>query len=414
MTLRSFKPNPKRQVILIGLALLGLGFGYGLGFVFKRPSIQPTKPQVAVAKPAALPVTAPERPLVPTKKHATPTPTPSPPLLPETHPEARDLRAYEEALPDNIVETIKSESPSTGNPIKPPPPEPPAQKTTTVEKPPEPQLATAPSETTIDDKTEVPTWRRNALSVAADGGPMIAVVFDDLGVDKSRTRRTIALHGPLTLSFLAYATNLKGLTELGRAAGHEIFLHVPMEPSSRDIDPGPNVLLTNQPRRELLTNFRWNLNQMDGYVGINNHMGSRFTENLEGMTVVMGELKKRGLAFLDSVTSSHSVGRRAATAVGVPFITRNIFIDHDEAPEKIQERLHEVERLAKRQGHAIAIGHPRETTLQAVEPWLAEVTKRGFQLVPASTLIRREEALLAKRVLLAPRDLLAPQAPGAR
>ena len=388
VTSRSFKPNPKRQAILVGLALLGLGFGYGLGFVFKRPPAPQPNPPVAMAKPTPPPASAPNRPVAAKKK--SPAPTLGPPLLPEPHAEARDLRPYEEALPDNVVETIKTAPPRPAEPLNPPPTHPVA-----AAKPPqpmaEPQLATAPTETTIERQaeTEPPPWRRYALAVAADGRPMIALIFDDLGVDKSRTRRTIALHGPLTLSFLAYATGLDDLGKQGRRAGHEIFLHVPMEPSGGDIDPGPNVLLTNQPRPELLSSFRWNLDQMTGYVGVNNHMGSRFTENLEGMTLVMDELKARGLAFLDSVTSSHSVGRQAATAAGVPFISRNIFLDHDEAPEKIRQRLHEVERLAKQQGHAIAIGHPRETTLQAVEPWLAEIAGRGFQLVPASTLIRQ-------------------------
>jgi len=379
VTLQEFKPNPKRQTIFVGLALIGLGFGYGLGFFFKHPPVSPPKPPIAVVKLSALPTLK----LKPE---------------PEPQPKTQNIRPYEEALPDNVIETIQTEPPSPIKPIKWPSSEPNAN-TSVIAKPSEP----------ISNQKQLiaPTWQRNALSVAADGRPMIALIFDDLGVDKSRTRRIIALSGPLTLSFLAYSTGLEDLSKQGHDAGHEIFLHVPMEPSSSHVDPGPNVLLTNQPRPELLTIFRWNLDRMDGYVGINNHMGSQFTENFEGMSIIMGELKVRGLAFLDSLTSSHSVGRRAAAAAGVPFITRNVFIDHDEAPEKIKQRLRDVERLAEQQGHAIAIGHPREATLKAVKPWLIGITKRGFQLVPASTLIRREEALLA------PKDLFPPQTSGA-
>jgi polysaccharide deacetylase 2 family uncharacterized protein YibQ len=118
-------------------------------------------------------------------------------------------------------------------------------------------------------------------------------------------------------------------------------------------------------------------------------MGSRFTANLEGIRLVMEELKKRDLMFLDSITSVRSVAQRAAREAGVPFIGRNIFIDHlDETPEIIK-RLAEVERLARKSGYAVAIGHPREKTLRVIGPWLDTIESKGFRLVPLSALIKK-------------------------
>jgi len=102
-------------------------------------------------------------------------------------------------------------------------------------------------------------------------------------------------------------------------------------------------------------------------------------------------LNRRGLAFLDSVTSGQSQGRQAAVAAGVDFAIRNIFIDHQNDVTMINQQLAKIEVLARKQGHAIAIGHPREKTLQAITPWLKGLEEKGFQLVPVSTLLQQTD-----------------------
>ena len=234
-------------------------------------------------------------------------------------------------------------------------------------------------------------WKKYAVPAKPDGRPMVAIVFDDLGIDRSRTLRAIKIPGPLTMSFLTYADQLKEQTEAARSAGHEIWMHVPMEPSKATIDPGPKVLLTGSDPTELIKNLTWSLNRFDKYVGINNHMGSRFTANLAEMHVVMAELKRRGLAFLDSVTSRQSQARLAASTTGVDFATRNIFIDHQNDLTIIRQQLSKIENLARKQGYAIAIGHPRDKTLEAIKPWLKTLNYKGLMLVPVSTLLNRSQ-----------------------
>ena len=128
---------------------------------------------------------------------------------------------------------------------------------------------------------------------------------------------------------------------------------------------------------------------MTGYVGINNHMGSRFTRSIAGMAVVMQELRRRGLLFLDSKTINDSVGDRMATEYGVPHVDRDIFLDNDMDSGAVDQMLLELERVARERGYAIGIGHPHPGTLDALMRWLPTLEARGFELVPISTIVRR-------------------------
>ena len=237
-----------------------------------------------------------------------------------------------------------------------------------------------------------PAWRRNAVMVAAipgDARPKIAVVIDDLGVDRERGARVRLLPGPLTMAFLPYAQDLPQQTADARKAGHELLVHVPMDPRNRAItDPGPNALLVDLAADELRRRIDWNLSQFDGYVGINNHMGSRFTADADALTAVMSELRRRGLLFLDSRTSAGSAGLATAQHAGVPALARDVFLDHAPAIEAVRLALAEVEQIARRNGHAVAIGHPRDATIEALAEWLPQLSQRGFRLVPLSALVR--------------------------
>jgi polysaccharide deacetylase 2 family uncharacterized protein YibQ len=235
----------------------------------------------------------------------------------------------------------------------------------------------------------LPPWLRNAVPFALDDTKAkIVIVMDDLGLNKRRARKTVALPGPLTLSYMVYAEDLDRQIQQARAAGHEMMLHIPMEPRSATIDPGPNVLLSGLPREELLKSINWNLDQTDKVVGINNHMGSRFTSDLEGMQTVTEVLNERGLLFLDSVTSGSSVAHTAAEDAGIPFAVRNVFLDHEDDLASIKRQLRATESVAKRTGVAIAIGHPRDKTLEALGEWLPTLSERGFQLVPISAVVK--------------------------
>lgn len=250
----------------------------------------------------------------------------------------------------------------------------------------EPQVAALPPPAVTPG---APAWRRNALPFTPVAGrPMIAIVIDDMGVDARRSAQVIAMNVPLTTSFLSYAHNLRQQATEARAHGHELLLHMPMEPLGEGYDPGPDVLLTSMSADVVEARLTQSLASFNGYVGINNHMGSKFTSSEASMHPVMRVLHKDGLLFLDSLTSAKSVGAKIAQAEGVPNLTRQVFIDDNPSPAMIREQLLRVEEHARKTGSAIAIGHPRDTTIEALRAWLPTLPDKGFQLVPLTALAK--------------------------
>lgn len=244
-----------------------------------------------------------------------------------------------------------------------------------------------------------PRWRRHAVAVPpAAGRPMIAIVLDDVGVNRRGAREAIALPAPLTLAFMTYADGLAEMTAAARAAGHELMLHVPMQPVSEAFDPGPNVLRADLPEAELRQRLAWGLDRFDGYVGINNHMGSRFTASAEGMALVMAELKARGLLFLDSLTAGNSVAAQQAARRGVPYAVRDVFLDNEPGdPVAIRHQLSILEETARTRGYAIGIGHPHDGTVAALAEWIPAMRARGFVLVPVSAIVQQRQHLAAQQ-----------------
>lgn len=237
-----------------------------------------------------------------------------------------------------------------------------------------------------------PAWIRYAVPAPKAGGrPMIAVVIDDLGVDRKRSEKLIPLRAPLTLSWMTYAEDLPRLTREARQHGHELMLHVPMQPMSDSWNPGPDVLEVGVHAEENRRRLIWGLRRFEGFVGINNHMGSRYTADRAGMRVVMEELKARGLMFLDSVTTGKSVGRELARDYGVPFAERQVFIDNEQNVAAVLAQLAKAEAHARKYGSAIVIGHPHDATIEALRQWLPALDAKGLVLVPVTALAQAGE-----------------------
>jgi hypothetical protein len=253
-----------------------------------------------------------------------------------------------------------------------------------------PQQAAIPAPTPPPVKVQ-PAWQRYAVAAPPIDGskPLIAIVIDDMGLDRPRSMRTLDLPAPLTMSYLPYSKDLATQASLARLRGHELMMHIPMEPDGH-ADPGPNALRTGMDEKEVRRILSDDLAQFDGYVGINNHMGSRFTASRAGMEVVLGELKKRGLLFLDSRTTAQSLGAQIASEMNIPSASRNVFLDDDMSSDNVLHQLAEVERIARKQGFAIAIGHPHDNTIAALADWLPRLRERGFILVPLTTIVARQ------------------------
>jgi polysaccharide deacetylase 2 family uncharacterized protein YibQ len=269
-------------------------------------------------------------------------------------------------------------------------PRPAPERPSAVVSLPPPRLALPPARPEPAEEAALPAWQRFAAAAPkADGRPVIAIVIDDVGMNRKRAAEAIALSAPLTLAFLPYAEGLPQLAAAARAAGHEILVHLPMEPVDHAADPGPNALVAALDEAELMRRLDWNLARFGGYVGVNNHMGSRFTADGARMAAVLRVLKARGLLWLDSRTTADSVGVALASRLGLPVAARDLFLDNEREAGAVAQQLHQLEELARRRGHAVAIGHPHEGTLAALARWLPQARARGFVLVPVSAIIAR-------------------------
>ena len=237
-----------------------------------------------------------------------------------------------------------------------------------------------------------PAWRTYAANWAQKGRKHIAIVIDDLGLDQDMSKQLALLEGPLTLSFLPYADDIRRQTKLLRQRGHELMVHLPMQPKAVTADPGPNALLEDIPPAEFERRLQWNLERFTGFVGVNNHMGSALTEDAGLMVRVMVQLRKRGYLFLDSLTSPNSVGSSAARATGVPYIERDVFLDNERSLSAILAQLKKTEDIAAMRGYAVAIGHPYPETLKALQFWSAKLNRHTFSLVPVSQLVAQRSA----------------------
>jgi uncharacterized protein len=216
--------------------------------------------------------------------------------------------------------------------------------------------------------------------------PMIAVIIDDVGLARDRSARAARLPGSFTLAFLPYANNLQSLVDRAKANGHEIMLHLPME-GRTEANPGPEALLVGQSPAERRQRLLWNLERFSGFAGVNNHMGSRFTEDDPGMRLVLTELKRRKLFFIDSRTTSQSAARQISADLALPYAERDVFLDNAQDSHHITIQLAEAEARARAHGTAIAIGHPHNATLTTLAAWQKSLAQRGIDLVPASAII---------------------------
>lgn len=355
-------------VIAAVILLIGIGVGTTIGLWLA--------PESARSPTASVPL-----PISPQDSAAVPEGSPLPVT---THDSESAMRVYEESL--RSQPEANRPDPNSAPPI-------PAPKVALPT--PESTSTALPGEEPPQNPPPLAPERWLAFAAPSDPGsdrPKIAIVFDDLGIDQVRSRRAISLPPPLTFALLPYGYNLRDMAQSARARGHEIMVHVPMAPVDLSVDPGPNALQKELGPAEILRRLDWDLSQFEGFIGINNHMGSRFTADREGMRLVMGELKRRGLVFMDSVTSRETKGFHLAAELGVPYAVRDVFLDHDINHEAIRGQLRRVEETARRQGHAIAIGHPHDETLAVVSEWLKTVEARGFDLVPLSAIIRQRMA----------------------
>lgn len=319
------------------------------------------------------------------------------PTLPDAPPEpvaaAAPVVAVEPPKPEQTAPVVAAAPPA---PAVPAPVPGPAPKAAIAEKAKDKPVLTAapvaPPSMAPRAAGDVQAWRARAVAPPATAKPpFVAFLIDDAGLDRKGTQRAIKLPGPVTLSFMSYANEVVEQSAAARAAGHEVMLHLPMEPlDAKRNNPGPNALYVGLDEAELQRRLAWHLDRFPDYVGVNNHMGSRFTANAAGMALVMNEIGRRQIFWLDSLSGPNSAGPALARQRGLDATERDLFLDDERSPG-IGHELAAMERIARARGDVIAIGHPHGSTLAAIENWMASAKERGFSIVPVSTVLLRRQ-----------------------
>ncbi len=224
---------------------------------------------------------------------------------------------------------------------------------------------------------------------ATDGRPRLAVVIDDLGDSMDSAHAVLALEPAVTVAVMPFRAASRAVAAHAVLRGREVILHLPLEPErGEEMGGASGFLRTRTAAAALERQLDADLGAVPYIVGVNGHMGSRFTSDRTAMRDLLLALRARGLFYLDSRTSESSVARETAAALGVPFVARTVFLDHDPSPDAVRRSLSEMAALVHRRHDVVAIGHPHPSTVAALAAWLPTAADQGIAVVPVSALVR--------------------------
>lgn len=216
---------------------------------------------------------------------------------------------------------------------------------------------------------------------------VIAIVIDDIGYNIKAARELIEMDVSITLSILPHLPYSIQVAEEARNKGRDVLLHLPMEPIDSKQNPGEGSLFTAMSSEEIKGIMNKDLKAVPYIIGVNNHMGSKFSEDEERMRVVLEEIREEGFFFLDSKTSKDSKGYSVAKEMGVKAIERDVFLDNERDVDYIKRQLVELSSIARKRGFAVAIGHPHPSTITAIREMLPAFKRDGIEVVPLSSLV---------------------------
>lgn len=213
------------------------------------------------------------------------------------------------------------------------------------------------------------------LSTSGDK-PKIAIIIDDMGYHHHEGEALLALPYELTFSFLPYAPFTTEAMETAYQQGKTILLHQPMQPKGVEWNPGEGALLVDQSQKEIEQLLATNLQRVQYATGVNNHMGSLFTEHNGPMTAVLQYIQDNNLFFVDSFTTSKSVGYTIAKDQGMKTARRHVFLDNKQDVQSICNQLEKLVVFAEKNGEGIGIGHPYPQTYEALKRCLPSQVER--------------------------------------
>ena len=222
-------------------------------------------------------------------------------------------------------------------------------------------------------------------------GPRIAIVIGGLGIGAAATGNAISKLPPgVTLAFVPYGTEMPRWAGRARTKGHELLLQLPMEPIDYpDNDPGPQTLVSALTTEQNLDRLHWLLSRLQGYVGVMNLMGARFTANEAALSPILRDVAKRGLLYLDDGASPKSVAAQIAGSIQAPFLKADLVVDTAPNWSEIDAALAKLEAIAAERGSAVGIASASPVAIERIARWAKAAESRGIKIVPLSVLYLR-------------------------
>jgi polysaccharide deacetylase 2 family uncharacterized protein YibQ len=234
----------------------------------------------------------------------------------------------------------------------------------------------------------VPDWVKRGR-IETKERPVVALVLDDFGYTKKNLETLKDMATPITIAVLPGAPYSKAVSSYAARNGIEVILHLPLEPESKDVRLEKDTITTGMDRETVEEIMARDLKDVNFVRGVSNHQGSRATRDEKLMTIVLEEVKKKGLFFFDSLTTKRSVCRKVAEKEGVPYLRRDIFIDEEPDEDHIRLQMEKVEKLARGRGYVAAIGHERPETLKVLSEDIPAMKERGVEFVALSVIVER-------------------------
>mgnify|MGYP005840654255 CR=1 FL=1 len=217
----------------------------------------------------------------------------------------------------------------------------------------------------------------------------MAIIIDDFGAMMPGTMEMLAIDRPLTVAVLPYRSTTAKEAQLAQQRGHQVILHLPMEPHNPKTSPGPNAIKSGMEPQEVKELFIKAIEQVPQAKGVNNHMGSKATEDRVVVESILREVKARNLFFIDSHTSTKSVVPQVAAQLGVPSAENYLFLDNVDELEAVKGEIRNLAKVALTRGRVIGIGHVRVNTAQAIKEMIPQLEEQGIRLVYVSELLKK-------------------------
>ena len=219
--------------------------------------------------------------------------------------------------------------------------------------------------------------------------PKMAIVIDDLGGEGPVSRELLRENLPVTFSILPFSPKGKVLALEAHQKGREVILHLPMEPHGYpEIKPGKGALLYKMSEEELFRQLSKDIEAVPYIQGVSNHMGSQLMEDPEKIRIILSEVKRRRLFFLDSRTTPQTVGLETARSLGLKAGERDIFLDNSTDAKDVKWQLEQLIQISLSTGKAIGIGHPHPSTIQSLKEMIPRIREKGIQIVSLSDIMQ--------------------------